>query len=118
MFKKIFPLLRDIAIVIGGNIIYAEVQSHQDGFLELVWRMLHHVLADCQHSSPHRQDSRKMFYNLILVSFLNFVYCIFPVVDDNTSKTNGEILDELLTKWEEMGYSFKTLEEFQKELDI
>lgn len=27
----------------------------------------------------------------------------------NTSKTNGEILDELLTKWEEMGYSFKPL---------
>lgn len=32
----------------------------------------------------------------------------------NTSKTNGEILDELLTKWEEMGYSFGTLEEFLK----
>ena len=29
----------------------------------------------------------------------------------NTSKTNGEILDELLTKWEEMGYTFQTLEE-------
>ena len=29
----------------------------------------------------------------------------------NTSKTNGEILDELLTKWEEMGYTFGTLEE-------
>lgn len=29
----------------------------------------------------------------------------------NTSKTNGEILDELLTKWEEMGYSFGTLED-------
>ena len=29
----------------------------------------------------------------------------------NTSKTNGEILDELLTKWEEMGYSFGTLAE-------
>lgn len=27
------------------------------------------------------------------------------------SKTNGEILDELLTKWEEMGYSFKPLSE-------
>ena len=27
----------------------------------------------------------------------------------NTSKTNGEILDELLTKWEEMGYRFGTL---------
>jgi len=29
----------------------------------------------------------------------------------NTSRTNGEILDELLTKWEEMGYSFKPLAE-------
>ncbi len=29
----------------------------------------------------------------------------------NTSKTNGEILDELLTKWEEMGYCFGTLDE-------
>lgn len=27
----------------------------------------------------------------------------------NTSNTNGEILDELLTKWEEMGYSFAPL---------
>ena len=30
----------------------------------------------------------------------------------NTSKTNGEIMDELLTKWEEMGYTFRTLEDF------
>lgn len=29
----------------------------------------------------------------------------------STSKTNAEILDELLTKWEEMGYEFKSLEE-------
>ena len=28
-----------------------------------------------------------------------------------TSKTNGEILDTLLTKWEEMGYRFGTVEE-------
>lgn len=27
----------------------------------------------------------------------------------STSKTNGEILDELLTKWEEMGYTFGNL---------
>lgn len=32
----------------------------------------------------------------------------------NTSKTNGEILDELLTKWEKMGYSFGTLDELVK----
>ena len=29
----------------------------------------------------------------------------------STSKTNGEILDELLTKWEEMGYTFHPLSE-------
>ncbi len=32
----------------------------------------------------------------------------------STSKTNGEILDELLTKWEEMGYTFGTLTDFIK----
>ena len=29
----------------------------------------------------------------------------------STSKTNCEILDELLTKWKDMGYSFKSIEE-------
>lgn len=29
----------------------------------------------------------------------------------NTSRTNGEILDELLTKWEDMGYHFRPLSE-------
>ena len=29
----------------------------------------------------------------------------------STSKTNAEILDELITKWKEMGYSFGTMEE-------
>jgi len=29
----------------------------------------------------------------------------------NTSKTNGEIMDELLTKWEEMGYTFGVLKD-------
>lgn len=30
----------------------------------------------------------------------------------STSKTNGEILDKILTKWEEMGYVFGSLEDF------
>ena len=30
----------------------------------------------------------------------------------STSKTNGEIMDEILTKWEEMGYTFRSLEDF------
>ena len=29
----------------------------------------------------------------------------------STSKTNAEILDELLTKWEEMGYTFASLDQ-------
>lgn len=33
----------------------------------------------------------------------------------STSKTNGEILDELLTRWEEMGYTFGDLTEYLKE---
>lgn len=32
----------------------------------------------------------------------------------STSKTNGEIMDELLTKWEEMGYCIKPLSELVK----
>lgn len=30
----------------------------------------------------------------------------------STSRTNADILDELLTRWEEMGYSFRPLTEF------
>ena len=33
----------------------------------------------------------------------------------STSKTNGEILDELLTKWEGMGYTFRPLSALAKE---
>jgi peptidoglycan-N-acetylmuramic acid deacetylase len=32
----------------------------------------------------------------------------------STSKTNSEILDELLTKWEDMGYTFGSLEDIAK----
>ncbi len=30
----------------------------------------------------------------------------------STSKTNGEVLDEVLSKWEEMGYTFKALTDY------
>ena len=35
----------------------------------------------------------------------------------STSKTNGEIMDEILTKWEEMGYTFRTLADFVEKTD-
>jgi len=31
----------------------------------------------------------------------------------NTSSTNGEILDELLEKWEDMGYKFGKLQDIK-----
>ena len=34
----------------------------------------------------------------------------------STSDTNGEILDELLTRWEELGYHFGTLEDLARKL--
>lgn len=42
---------------------------------------------------------------------LNRIHPGAVVLLHSTSKTNGEILDELLTKWEEMGYSFSTLDQ-------
>ena len=35
----------------------------------------------------------------------------------STSKTNAEILDELLTKWEKMGYKFKSITELPAAAD-
>ena len=35
----------------------------------------------------------------------------------STSTTNAEILDELLSKWEEMGYRFGSLEELVTSVD-
>ena len=34
----------------------------------------------------------------------------------STSSTNAEILDELLTKWEEMGYTFRSIDELANEM--
>ena len=45
---------------------------------------------------------------------LNRIHPGAIVLLHNTSRTNGEIMDELLTKWEEMGYRFGTLEELIK----
>lgn len=42
---------------------------------------------------------------------LNRIHPGAIVLLHSTSKTNGEIMDELLTKWEEMGYRFGTLQD-------
>lgn len=34
----------------------------------------------------------------------------------STSRTNAEILDELLTRWEDMGYTFASLEDLPDQM--
>ena len=48
---------------------------------------------------------------------LNRIHPGAIVLLHSTSKTNGEIMDELLTKWEEMGYRFGTLQELVGETE-
>ncbi|MBS7240361.1 MAG: polysaccharide deacetylase family protein [Acetatifactor sp.] len=56
---------------------------------------------------PSREDAMKKLTSRVHPGAIVLLH--------NTSKTNGEILDELLTKWEEMGYTFRDLSDFTKE---
>ena len=56
-----------------------------------------------QDSQPSHESALKKLTGRIHPGAIVLLHC--------TSKTNGEILDELLTKWEEMGYTFQTLED-------
>lgn len=47
---------------------------------------------------------------------LNRIHPGAIVLLHNTSSTNGQILDELLTRWEEMGYHFRSLKELTEEI--
>ena len=57
-----------------------------------------------------KQPSHEEAYNTLL----GRIHPGAIVLLHSTSKTNGEILDELLTKWEEMGYRFGELDELAK----
>lgn len=57
-----------------------------------------------QDKQPTREDAFKKLVGRIHPGAIVLLH--------STSKTNGEILDDLLTKWEEMGYTFRTLEDF------
>ena len=56
---------------------------------------------------PSREDAMKKLTSRVHPGAIVLLH--------NTSKTNGEILDELLRKWEEMGYTFRDLSDFTKE---
>lgn len=57
--------------------------------------------------NQNSQPTKEQAYSKLLKRIHNGAIVLLH----NTSSTNGNIIDELLTKWEEMGYTFKTLGE-------
>ena len=71
------------------------------GYHTIFWSLAH--VDWNQDKQPGRQES--------IDKLTSRVHPGAIVLLHNTSSTNGEILDELLTRWEEMGYSFRPLSE-------
>ena len=71
------------------------------GYRTVFWSLAY---ADWNNDS---QPTREQAFEKLLPRIHNGAVVLLH----STSKTNAEILDELLTKWKEMGYSFGTLEE-------
>ena len=75
------------------------------GYCTIFWSLAH-VDWDTKHQPSHADAMDRLTKRIHPGAI---------VLLHNTSKTNGEILDELLTKWEEMGYSFEKLSELTGE---
>ncbi len=71
------------------------------GYSTIFWSLAH--VDWIQDKQPGREESIEKLTRRIHPGAVVLLH--------NTSQTNGEILDELLTKWEEMGYTFKPLSE-------
>lgn len=69
------------------------------GYTTIFWSLAY-VDWDVEHQPSHKDALAKLTERIHPGAI---------VLLHNTSKTNGEILDELLTAWEEMGYCFKPL---------
>ena len=71
------------------------------GYRTIFWSLAH---VDWNtDNQPSREEAMKKLTSRIHPGAIVLLH--------NTSRTNGEIMDELLTKWEEMGYSFRPLSE-------
>lgn len=79
-------------------------QAQQMGYKTFFWSLAY--VDWYQDKQPSKEEA-----------FRKLVGRIHPgaiVLLHSTSQTNGEILDELLTKWEEMGYTFRPLSDLVK----
>lgn len=69
------------------------------GYSTILWSLAY-VDWDAEHQPSHKDALERLTAR---------IHPGAVVLLHNTSKTNGEILDELLTEWEDMGYSFMPL---------
>lgn len=80
--------------------------AHELGYTTVFWSLAY---ADwLQDDQPTREEA---FQKLIPRTHNGAVILLH-----STSQTNADILDELLTKWEELGYRFAPLTELQEKL--
>ncbi len=74
-------------------------KAQELGYCTIFWSLAH--VDWNQDKQPGREESIEKLTSRIHPGAVVLLH--------NTSKTNGEIMDELLTKWEEMGYKFRPL---------
>lgn len=74
-------------------------KAQELGYCTVFWSLAH--VDWNQDNQPGREESIQKLTSRIHPGAVVLLH--------NTSKTNGEIMDELLTKWEEMGYTFRPL---------
>ena len=79
--------------------------ANRMGYTTVFWSLAY--VDWLQDSQPSREDALNLLNKRIHPGAIVLLH--------STSKTNGEILDELLTKWEEMGYTFAPLSELIEE---
>lgn len=83
-----------------GKYSEANLQMAKDmGYKTFFWSLAY--VDWYENKQPTKEDAFKKLLGRIHPGAIVLLH--------STSKTNGEILDELLTKWEEMGYTFKPL---------
>ncbi|MBQ7054967.1 MAG: polysaccharide deacetylase family protein [Oscillospiraceae bacterium] len=76
------------------------------GYKTIFWSLAY---ADWDNNKqPSRENALKILCERIHLGAVVLLH--------STSKTNGQILDELLTKWEEMGYTFGKIEDLVGEI--
>ncbi len=87
-----------------GTYTYESLSHAKDmGYKTIFWSLAH----------VDWYDDKQPSYEEAMDKLTKRIHPGAIVLLHSTSSTNAEILDELLTKWEEMGYTFGSLDELQ-----